>query len=109
MKSFLKYFLLAIAGMGSAMADTSHSLYWAPPNVTVGGRHIDVLLNFIFWLTAIVFVVTQVVFVYYLLRYRRRAGSKAHYSHGNNFLEIIWTTLPVLIFLGLGIYSNRVW
>ncbi len=34
---------------------------------------------------------------------------KAHYSHGNNFLEIIWTTIPTVIFLGLAIYSNRVW
>jgi cytochrome c oxidase subunit 2 len=109
MKSVLKYFLLLMAGLGSASAETGHSLYWAPPNVTVGGREIDFILNIIFWLTAIVFVLTQVVFVYYLVRYRRRPGSKAYYSHGNNFLEIIWTTTPVLIFLGLAIYSNRVW
>jgi cytochrome c oxidase subunit 2 len=32
-----------------------------------------------------------------------------HYSHGNNFLQVVWTTIPVLIFLGLAIYSNRVW
>jgi heme/copper-type cytochrome/quinol oxidase subunit 2 len=31
------------------------------------------------------------------------------YSHGNNFLQVVWTTIPVLIFLGLAIYSNRVW
>ena len=109
MKSFLKFALLLMAGMGSALADTGHSLYWAPPNVTVGGRQIDFILNVIFWLTAIVFVLTQAVFVYYLIKYRRRPGAKAHYSHGNNFLEIIWTTAPVLIFLGLAIYSNRVW
>lgn len=105
MKFFLLLFVL-ILGLAPAQAS---SLYWAPPNVTVGGRQIDVILNFIFWLTALVFVATQVVFVYYLIRYRRRPGHKAHYSHGNNFLEIIWTTIPVLIFLGLAIYSNRVW
>jgi len=77
--------------------------------MTVAGRKIDFLLNGIFWLTFLVFVATQVVFVYYLVRYRRRAGQKATYSHGNNLLEIIWTTIPVLIFLGLGIYSNQVW
>jgi cytochrome c oxidase subunit 2 len=109
MKSFSKYFLLLMAGMGSAFADAGHSLYWAPPNVTVGGRHVDFILNIIFWLTAVVFILTQAVFIYYLIRYRRRPGAKAHYSHGNNFLEIIWTTAPVLIFLGLAIYSNRVW
>lgn len=109
MKSFLKFALLLMAGMGTTLADTGHSLYWAPPNVTVGGQHIDFLLNVIFWLTAIVFVITQAVFIVYLIKYRRQPGKKAHYSHGNNFLEIIWTTLPVIIFLSLGIYSNRVW
>lgn len=105
MKFFLLFFVL-IAGLAPAEAN---SLYWAPPNVTVGGRAIDGLLNFIFWLTVIVFFLTQVVYVYYLIKYRRKPGVKAYYSHGNNFLEIIWTTIPVAIFLGLGIYSNRVW
>lgn len=44
-----------------------------------------------------------------LVKYRRREGQTAHYSHGNNFLEVVWMTIPVLIFLGLAIYSNRVW
>lgn len=109
MKSLLKYFLFLLLASGTAFATETHSLYWAPPNVTVGGKQIDAILNFIFWLTAIVFILVQAVFIYYLIRYRRKAGAKAHYSHGNNFLEIIWTTLPVLIFLGLGIYSNHVW
>lgn len=90
-------------------AQNPPSLYWAPENVTVGGEKIDVLLNFIFWLTCAVFVATQVVFAIYLIKYRRRAGVKAHYSHGNNSLEIIWTSIPALIFLGLLIASNRTW
>lgn len=85
------------------------NLYWAPENVTVGGKKIDVLLNIIFWLTFVVFVATQTVYIYYLIKYRRRPGVKAHYSHGNNFLEIIWTSIPTVIFLVLAIVSNRVW
>lgn len=95
--------------MAGLVPAEANSLYWAPPNVTVGGRAIDGILNFIFWLTVAVFFLTQIVYVYYLIKYRRKPGVKAHYSHGNNFLEIIWTTIPVAIFLGLGIYSNRVW
>ena len=112
MKSLLKILpllLVFLAGAGSAAAETGPSIYWAPPNVTAGGRQIDTILNVIFWLTTAVFVITQVVFIYYLIRYRRRPGVKAHYSHGNNVLEIIWTTAPVVIFLTLGIWSNRVW
>jgi len=108
MKFFLRLlpvFLLSFSSAGAA----DHNLYWAPPNVTVGGEKIDAILNFIFWLTLVVFILTQTVYIYYLVKYRRKPGVKAHYSHGNNFLEIIWTTIPTLIFLGLAIYSNRVW
>ncbi len=108
MKFFLRLLPLLLVGVSPALAE-SHSLYWAPPNVTVSGEKIDVILNFIFWLTLLVFIATQIVYVYYLIKYRRKPGQKAHYSHGNNFLEIVWTTIPVLIFLGLAIYSNRVW
>ena len=85
------------------------NLYWAPEAATVGAKKIDTLLNFIFYLTAAVFVLTQVVYIYYLVKYRKRPGSKAYYSHGNNKLEIIWTAIPTAIFLGLVIYSNRLW
>lgn len=87
----------------------SGNIYWTPPNVTLNGIGTDHLLVFIFWLTIFVFFATQSLFIYYLVKYRRRPGVKAHYSHGNNTLEIIWTTLPTLVFLGLAIYGNRIW
>ena len=85
------------------------NLYWAPECVTVGGKKVDALLNFIFYLTGAVFLLTQSVYIYYLVKYRKRPGSKAYYSHGNNKLEIIWTAIPTAIFIGLVIYSNRLW
>lgn len=111
MKAFLRFLPILLLGLAPALAADTHegSLYWAPPNVTKSGEKIDTILNFIFWLTLAVFIATQIVYIYYLIRYRRKPGVKAQYSHGNNFLEIIWTTIPVAIFLGLAIYSNRVW
>jgi len=100
--------LLAVAP--EAVAEVRESnLYWAPEAATVGAKKVDTLLNFIFYLTATVFVLTQTVYIYYLVKYRKRPGSKAYYSHGNNKLEIIWTAIPTAIFLGLVIYSNRLW
>jgi cytochrome c oxidase subunit 2 len=87
----------------------AENLYWAPPNFTTGGAQIDGILNFIFWLTLVVFIAVQAVFIVYLVKYRRRDGQRAYYCHGNNLLEIVWTSIPVLIFLGLAIYSNRLW
>ena len=103
--------LLALMVMPMSLMAESRvgNIYWTPQNATVNGLATDGILNFIFWLTTSVFVAVQVVYIYYLVKYRRRPGVKAHYSHGNNKLEIIWTTLPTLIFLGLAIYGNRVW
>jgi cytochrome c oxidase subunit 2 len=110
---FLRIFLLfsiwlLLPGTGMAEERTTN-LYWAPENVTVGGEKIDAILNFIFYLTATVFFLVNGVYIYYLVKYRRRPGVKAHYSHGNNALEIVWTTIPTVIFLGLAIWSNQVW
>ena len=102
--------LVLLAGSFDALAEVrERNLYWAPEAATVGAKKIDTLLNFIFYLTAAVFVLTQSVYIYYLVKYRKRPGSKAYYSHGNNKLEIIWTAIPTAIFLGLVIYSNRLW
>ena len=90
-------------------AQRSGNIYGLPPCVTVSGEKIDFIFWMIFWLTAAVFVITQGAYISYLIRYRRRPGVKAYYSHGNNTLEIIWTTLPTFIFLALAIYSNRIW
>lgn len=101
-------FFVAVTAPAIA-AERSGNLYWTPPTVTVGGHKVDSLLNFIFGLTLTVFILTQVVYIVYLIRYRRRAGRKAHYSHGNNTLEIWWTAIPTAIFLLLAVWSNHVW
>lgn len=96
---------LSLAGAESSVGNP----YWSPPNATVGGREVDGLLNFIYYLTAAVFLITQAVFIYYLVRYRRKKGVKAQYFHGHNVLELVWTATPLLVFVGLAIYSNVVW
>jgi cytochrome c oxidase subunit II len=109
-RGFVYLFLTLFVTISSALAEPrTDNLYWAPPNFTTGGAQIDAILNFIFWLTLVVFIAVQGVFIIYLIKYRRRPGHRAYYCHGNNVLEIVWTSIPVLIFLGLAIYSNRLW
>lgn len=104
------FLLLPVLAASSLMAEQrSGNVYLLPPCVTTVGEQIDDLIKIIFWLCAAIFVLTQVTYVYYLIKYRRRPGVPAHYSHGNNTLEIIWTTAPTLVFLALAIYGNRIW
>jgi heme/copper-type cytochrome/quinol oxidase subunit 2 len=74
-----------------------------------GGEQIDSILNFIFWLTLFVFIAGRPFWSSILSSIVAGRARLLHYSHGNNFLQVVWTTIPVLIFLGLAIYSNRVW
>ena len=80
-----------------------------PENASEGGVYIDQLMWFILFLTGGVFVLTQVVYIFFIIKYRARKGVPATYSHGNNRLEIIWTAIPTAIFIGLWGYSNHVW
>ena len=84
-------------------------MWWAPEAVTVHGHRVDQLLMFIFWLTLAIFITTQSVYVYFLIKYRYRKGVKAVYSHGNNSLELVWTAIPAVVFVTLAIFSNRLW
>jgi cytochrome c oxidase subunit 2 len=94
----------------SLCAETrSENLWWLPRNVAVAGREIDGLFYFIFWLTTAVFIGVNAFMIYYMVKYRAKRGVKAHYTHGNNTVEVIWTTIPAVIFIGLVIYSNRLW
>lgn len=101
--------LAALLFPAVAEAQRTTNLYWAPEAITTGGEQVDFILNIIFVLTLVVFIAVQSVYLYFLIKYRRRKGQKATYSHGNNALEIIWTTAPTLVFLGLAAYSNHVW
>jgi cytochrome c oxidase subunit 2 len=101
----------AVLGSPSAcLAETrTYDMWWAPKCVTVGGHEIDRLMMFIFWLTLTVFILTQTFYIYFLVKYRARRGVKAVYSHGNNRLEVIWTTIPAVIFICLAVVSDRLW
>jgi cytochrome c oxidase subunit 2 len=47
--------------------------------------------------------------VHLLIKYRRQAGRKGVYIHGNHQLEVAWTLTPALLLVIMGILSLRVW
>jgi cytochrome c oxidase subunit 2 len=100
--------LLVTPASGHAETRT-RNMWWAPDAVTVGGHKVDQLLTFIFNLTGIVFVLVTAVYIYFLIKYRKRPGVRAVYSHGNDKLEAIWTLIPAAVFIGLAAYSNHLW
>lgn len=73
------------------------------------GARIDSIYYFILWVTGIIFVLTEAALIYFSIRYRRKEGQTAFYSHGSTRLEIIWTTVPALILVYMGVASQTLW
>ncbi len=105
----LLFFLLVAIGVPAYAAQRTSGLWWMPDVASKAGEQIDQLTYFIYYLTGAVFVLTQVVYIYFLVKYRARKGVRATYSHGDNRLELIWTAIPTAIFIGLWGYSNHMW
>ena len=82
---------------------------WLPEQVSTYAPVIDRLFYLILGITGTIFVLVQATLVYFLVRYRRRGGRRAAYTHGNVAVEIVWTVIPALILGGLAFYSQRVW
>ena len=67
-----------------------------PEGVSSYAGKIDGLFRLILWITGIIFVLVEALLLFFLFRYRHREGRRAHYTHGNNRLEVIWTIIPAV-------------
>jgi cytochrome c oxidase subunit 2 len=79
-------------------------LLWMPEAISTYGQGVDDLFWLIFWITGVAWVIVMGLMLYFLIRYRHREGrEKAHYTHGNNKLEVTWTlaTVVILVFIGV--------
>jgi heme/copper-type cytochrome/quinol oxidase subunit 2 len=84
--------------------------WWLPTNYSKHGTDVDMLFNWIFWLTMIIFVVVEAVMLYFLIKYRAKPGrKKAIYTQGNTRLEMTWTLAPAVILALLALFSKKVW
>jgi cytochrome c oxidase subunit II len=85
-------------------------IWWLPVGASAAAAGIDHYFSVTFILMGIVFVAAQGILGFFAWRYRDRgASSVAHYSHGNNRLEIAWTALTFILFVGLNLMSSSIW
>ena len=68
-------------------------------------RTIDTLFWPVLWIAAAVFVIVEGLIVYFLFKYRHRAGRDRipPQIHGNTKLEVGWTILPALVLVGVAV------
>jgi cytochrome c oxidase subunit II len=70
---------------------------------------VDDLFYVILGFTGFFFVLTEVILVYAMWKFSARDGAKAHYSHGNHRLELIWTAVPAAILLFIAFAQISAW
>jgi cytochrome c oxidase subunit II len=84
--------------------------WWLPRGVSTSAPWIDHQFALTFVVMGIVFVAAQVSLGYLVWKYRARPSSgPVRYSHGNTTLEILWTGLTAILFIGLNLMGSSVW
>lgn len=82
-----------------------------PEQVSLQAPLVDRFFDLMVTIAAALFFIVQGALVLFLIQYRRRAGDDTDGSpiEGNIPLEIVWTAIPSVIVVGLGIYSVQVY
>ena len=83
--------------------------WWLPLKASTFAGPIDGLFIAILIITGIAFVVVEGGLIWFILRYRQRPGRKAFYTHGNARAEVIWTAIPAVTMVALGVIGNHYW
>jgi cytochrome c oxidase subunit II len=85
--------------------------WWLPVGASAAAAGIDHHFTTTYILMGIVFVAAQVSLGALIWIYRDRGSSsaKVDYSHGNTKLEIVWTVLTTVLFVGLNLMSSSIW
>ncbi|TCP55725.1 cytochrome c oxidase subunit 2 [Tumebacillus sp. BK434] len=83
------------------------SNFYLPEAITQTAKDIDGLFGMIFWISLVAFILVEALLVIFLIRYKRKHPDKQGLAiHGNTKAEVIWTMIPALILVGIGIYSS---
>jgi cytochrome c oxidase subunit 2 len=84
--------------------------WWLPAGASAAAGWIDHQFALTFVIMGIVFLAAQLSLGYIVWKYRERASSApVEYSHGNTTLEVVWTVLTAILFIGLNLMGSSVW
>jgi cytochrome c oxidase subunit 2 len=84
--------------------------WWFPPTIAEHGPRIDSQFTLTIIVVGVAFTAAQVGLGWMVWKYRDTADqARATYSHGNNRLEIVWTIVTAVVFIGLAIMGQSVW
>lgn len=98
--------LMALASLALAGKEKT---FWLPKQSSTAAAGIDWVWDFIFWLSAIFFVIIVGLTVLFAIQYRARKGyatAKKHSNH-NTVLELTWTIIPSILIIPIFWYGFK--
>src|SRR5271154_3934757 len=83
-------------------------LFPPPPPITSIALLVDRQYQLTLYVAGVVFILAQLGLAFAVFRFRDR-GQRARFSRGNVAIEVIWTTVTLVVFLGLAIAGRNAW
>jgi len=96
---------LALA-MYSMLAQAEYALNLPKPATVIAGQIFD-LHTITMWIIVGIAVVVYGAMFYSILKHRKSVGHKAANFHHNTMIEIVWTTIPLLILIGMAYPATK--
>ena len=87
------------------------SVPWEPEQASTQAGPIDTLYDVLALISAFVFAAVVSILIVSVVHFRKRSPDDLRDGeplHGNTRLEVIWTTIPVILMVGTAIYSALV-
>jgi len=83
---------------------------WIPEGASAATGFIDGQFTLTLVIMGVVFLAAQLALGFIAWKYQEKPNSPpVQYSHGNVKLEVLWTALTTVLFIGLNLMGSRVW
>ena len=84
--------------------------WWFRPAISAHAPALDRQFMITIVIVGLAFSAAQVGLGWMIWKYRDSGdGSRATYTHGSNKLEVLWTVITAVIFIGLAVMGQSVW
>jgi cytochrome c oxidase subunit 2 len=75
------------------------------PQASTAAQQVDTVFLFIVALSLAFLLLITILMVYFVIRYNRKRHPKGEDIEGSKWLEIVWTIIPTVLFLGMFYYG----
>ncbi len=105
--AFLLALLLTLLVLATVYVFAAH-LFPPPPPITSTALLVDRQYDLTLYVAGVVFVLAQLGLAYAVFRFRDR-GQRARFIRGNVAMEILWTSITLIVFVSLAIAGRKAW